>query len=542
MQQLILLHFLSRFVFFTVIRPRLKLFKRNFLIMGKTTRILALFLCLGLFTAMVETVTMNAISINGSSGSFTGNFSFNIQTAVPNTHVFTLFGDGTFSCLRGPNVLHNYESSSTGYTARSFYVKPYEPNPPPEESVNTGSVNANGGANTPISMSGEIDILTSWAPSSGNENYYIIAFRNTTSTSPIDGSIELHYNNNDISINFADILEYNYVYNRNSATILSSGYNQKLKWEFSNLNFGETRFVYVPATVALRAFDNLNLHANLKINGQGGFGDDDGQSKGVNSNFLVLRYPHDPNFKIVNRKEVNYYQEFQQLEYTVGFFNDGENFADDVFLSDKLSEQLNPGTLTITDSEYPYYYSLSGTTAHIDYWGIMLPGINQDSPENYSYQDAFSYLKFQICTELDPIFKNCIENAVDIEFTGQPILTTNRAISCKVEQGSYTPCAPIFIPPPMFRATAENAIEMLVTPNPFSNLLTIEINKPTKKLSLIHVDLLDVSGKEVQQLYKTNAGNVNVVEAFDLSTLPSGMYFIRLKTENEILTEKVIKF
>ena len=71
-----------------------------------------------------------------------------------------------------------------------------------------------------------------------------------------------------------------------------------------------------------------------------------------------------------------------------------------------------------------------------------------------------------------------------------------------------------------------------VYPNPISNKLQFEVNSPNR----FRYEIFDYSGRVVYSGYGDSGENV-----VDLNTLNSGLYILSIKTENSILTEKIIK-
>ena len=75
-------------------------------------------------------------------------------------------------------------------------------------------------------------------------------------------------------------------------------------------------------------------------------------------------------------------------------------------------------------------------------------------------------------------------------------------------------------------------------PNPFNPVLTINIE--IAETSQVLLDIFDLSGKWVKTLMKGKANAGTHRQSWDGSQMPSGVYFIRLQTESEIITQKVI--
>lgn len=463
---------------------------------------------------------------------------YHFTDVAQQTYIFTLFGDGTFSSLQQPE--HKFEPSTTGYTTEVYFAKAYDPNLPPKRIIHTGQINSgNPFVNPTIHMTGDIDILTSWAIASGYENYYIIAFRNTTSTLPLLGCIEFYYNTQEIDVNFQDIKVYNnWVYNR-TIDVATGMYDQKIKWNFKNLKYNETRYIYVPAKTLKPVGELINVEANYKVRCD--------SDSGIRSTgkFLTKRYPHDPNFKIVNKKcLIPNLNEKQQLIYTISFFNDGNDFAKDVYVEDDLSNYLDENTISLVDYEVQPSYTVNNGTLAFNFSDIYLPGTNQTIPKIFSYDDASTYFSFKICAK--PQLNTCISNTGKIVFDSQPAFFTNIAKTCTdTECITYDSCNPIednqVQSKPIKLERRMKDIAFNVHPNPASNQVEININFNSKTTSNFSIQLMDYSGRIVEQLIVNDNYSNIFTEKISLKKLSNGLYFITLETDHGQYTKKVIK-
>jgi len=71
----------------------------------------------------------------------------------------------------------------------------------------------------------------------------------------------------------------------------------------------------------------------------------------------------------------------------------------------------------------------------------------------------------------------------------------------------------------------------------YPNPTTGELIVTSYKLQVTGVEILDVFGRNIISKLKSQNSN----QAFDLSNAPSGIYFIRIQTENEVIVRKVVK-
>ncbi len=472
-----------------------------------------------------------------------GFVTYEVENVQEDTFVFTLFGDGTFSTNSSPT--HTFKPNNRGYTTEAYFARAYDPNLPPKIVVQTGPISLGGNSSTTappnpsINMTGDIDLMTSWATAYGYENFYIIAFKNTES-STVAGSIEFLYNDKDILVDTSRVKIYNgWVSNTTPPTILNTPlYNRKLTWAFSNLASNETRYVYVPAETKTPLGEIINLE--VKYNKTS-----DSKGSSTSHEFLSRKYPHDPNFIIVNKLCIKPELAVQQeLIYTIGFFNDGEYFAENVSVKDELSNTLDRNSITLVNYEVAPVVSESNGTLYFDFENINLPGTNQTIPKVYSYDDAATYFSFKICTETN--LSGDISNTASIIFDTQlPIYTNTSKISAELDCGNYDLCDNQALQKNQLQTqfTKEIKTDALVFeayPNPTTNDLNVKIDFNLKEVSYFNIILLDYSGKVIKE-FKENISSSVFTKTIDVKDISSGLYFMILETEHGRYTKKIIK-
>jgi hypothetical protein len=77
-----------------------------------------------------------------------------------------------------------------------------------------------------------------------------------------------------------------------------------------------------------------------------------------------------------------------------------------------------------------------------------------------------------------------------------------------------------------------------IWPNPTAGLLNYSLGTGVQEAK---VELLNLSGQVVKSEMQKNIQN-NATQTLDINELPSGIYFFSIKTENEVVTKKVMKF
>jgi hypothetical protein len=81
------------------------------------------------------------------------------------------------------------------------------------------------------------------------------------------------------------------------------------------------------------------------------------------------------------------------------------------------------------------------------------------------------------------------------------------------------------------------SMSIQVYPNPTRGELRIE----NGKLRIENVEIFDVMGKKQKAESRKQKENLTVSRSYDLTVFPSGIYFLRIQTENGVITKKVVK-
>lgn len=503
--------------------------------MGKTVQNTLGILCLLLLSSSLY--SQDTISVNSNNN---GLVDYNLTLSDPKSHVFILYGDGTYGHNHHP--LHQFPYSLTGYTTEAFIVKPYKPAKPPKKTTVTGATGFGGLYTNPIIFNpSEVNLFTSWAPADTFENYFIIAFQNLTSTVPVSGCIELHYDNMEVAPDFSRILVYNnWVSGETHSVSTMAAYSDKIKWDFANLAPYETRYVYVPMTVTKYRDDWLSLETVYNVNC---ITIDNAPTTIQKENqFYIRRYPHDPNFKRSTLSCMDINGQNQNLEYTVGFFNDGHGPSNHVFVDDFLPDELAPHSAILTWSEYPASSIVHGNQFEIDFIDIHLPGIQQTGYYEYSYEDCSSEFSFNVCTVPPLTWTSCIINEAEIQFDYEPIFIAGPDTLCvEIDCFGFDPCPyhPIDGEEPIEGAYQGFTLDLF--PNPVVDHLNISIRFDKPSNIPYQIEILDYSGNVVQFVDEGLSAFEKIEKQFYLNELSKGIYLLVFKYGEERHLEKFIK-
>ncbi len=489
---------------------------------------LFLFLVMGLSQSGLSQIYNPSLKILTSPTSIVkdGFVEYNTTNAAVNDARFTLFGDGFFD--RQNKFDHQFPKNTSGYTTKTHFLQRYKKKGPIIRSKATGATGGGTNINSKISMPSGANsrVGISWSPSQNIENYFLLIFENTTNA--VDsGCVEFYYDDDQLSLNFAGILDYGWVtYVSKTAVVGSSLYNQVLKWEYDNLQPGEQRIVYIPMTSLVGTGVILNVGSKYSSECAG-------KADISNFSYTSKGYPHDPNKKTANNDcLIPSHPDQQTVVYKIQFQNEGTAPAVDVILKDYLDASLlDLSTLKFIDSEYAYTYTVTGNLLEITFENIHLPGLKQNGPKSYSYDETESFIKFKICTHTYLPGGN-LENQAEIIFDTQPPIFTNiESVPITFEcMDSVVQCTNAGKP-----LKTENPLtqDIVIIPNPADNLLFIQ-GLNTQEVS---ATIFNNQGERIRSISKVTIENNGI----DITDLPKGVYFVQIRNEFLNITEKVIK-
>ena len=217
---------------------------------------------------------------------------------------------------------------------------------------------------------------------------------------------------------------------------------------------------------------------------------------------MELLCSYDPNDKLVEGPYKGSNLLFGQsgyLDYTIRFQNTGNYYAENVFLADTLSSNLNVDSLEfIASSHEPMEITRNGNILKFYFPGIMLPDSTRD------FAGSQGYVRFKIKTNeaMDP--DDVINNTAHIYFDFNPAITTN-TVSSLVLQPDYT-------------EEYEN-MSIVIWPQPAIDKLLVQLNGES------------LSPDWECKIYSQSGGLVfpvqNLLASYiDISSLASGKYWL----------------
>jgi hypothetical protein len=495
-----------------------------------------------------------------------------VQTRWP---AFYFFEDGHFSLKQNPG--HEYFTGGT-HTPRVYSATNYDPtfpsrvgsvsNPNTVPSNTIPFVGSLGSSSTNrprframssifgLSRLHPVNIGTSWGAVDGRKQLYIITFTNPY-TDPgipaVDGSIIFDLN---------PVIQTPNVEIWNPATTPNSSYNgwadggrkntnstgdvESIEWLYSDLKPGEIRHLYVEVELPVGSHSQ-SLVSSVEMRWDDMFLGTDSRTATVATS--VRKEPRDPNFIEVNHDFVRNAHPSQELEYTVGFFNDGEWYAEDVFVYVNLDEgeTLGANSVELLSSSFPCKLSIiTDNRVLFTFNDIFLPGLGQDS--TFTHSDVSGFLRFSLCTNdnLQPGPDHLITADAEIYFDAiGPVITDpdtteveggiSNAPFCDVDgflDGLSTPDQPI---------SDGASFNSDAYPNPFSNQLHVPYEVLNEEGGNVSIKLYTITGQEQITLFSGYQYQGIYNFTHDTSSLPAGSYLLVIQNGNQRNTQRLIK-
>ena len=227
----------------------------------------------------------------------------------------------------------------------------------------------------------------------------------------------------------------------------------------------------------------------------------------------VLRCSYDPNDKLVNPDRPDSLGLLRdEIVYTIRFQNTGNDYAEDVVVTDTISEHLDMSTFQVINTSHSDVFSIvsdrnNARIINFTFENIFL----QDSTTNEPASHGF--IMYKIRPLQDVVEWTEVNNTAHIFFDFNPAIVTNTTSTTLVEEFPTT-------------ATHEaNRLEVSLVPNPSSGILY------TDKI-MDKVELLDLSGRLLHRYTKTNK--------IDLSAYPDGSYLLDLHLDDSHQVKKIM--
>ncbi|WP_439152366.1 DUF7619 domain-containing protein [Winogradskyella sp.] len=337
-------------------------------------------------------------------------------------------------------------------------------------------------------------------PKPGFAYYDRIKFKNNSLTSLVSGSISYTHD---------DILEIINISSANT-TLTENGFT----YNFYDLEPLETREILVklqvPAIpeVQLGEFSSNTVEIVTTT-------EDIVSQNNIHTVTNEIVGSYDPNDITENHGTEIIYSTFSDedyLTYTIRFENTGTANAINIRIEDILDDQLDETTLRMVDASHDYALERVGKNLEWNFYAIQLPPSEGDDSEI-----GHGYIKFKVKPQPGYQVGDVIPNTAEIYFDFNPAIITNTWTTTFVENLSLN---------------SNSDSEFLnLYPNPTKDRLNISCENIIDSITIT-----TIIGQQVSSLSINN----NYTE-LNIKELPSGVYLIKIISEKNSETIKIIK-
>lgn len=326
------------------------------------------------------------------------------------------------------------------------------------------------------------------------ESKYEIVFKNK-GTSTLSEIVNLTFDANALNL-------------VNSNPIVSSQSSGNLNWNFTNLLPQETRTILVSLKVKPSVSKGYVLKYKATISSSN---DETPNDNSVDLSQVVMSTTNSNDKICLEGDGISSSKLGDYLHYMIRFENSGSSIARNIVLKDLIdSTKFDIKTLVLLSGSHPFDTKITDNTVEFIFQNINLP-VNSANNKGY--------VAFKIKTLLGLGHRDEIKNSANIYFDYYQPMTTNIAKTSIVALNTLD--------------TTWND-SFLIYPNPVKNILTIE-DKRQSEINTISIY------NTLGQLVQTYINKTNNSASIDVSQLRTGLYFIKINSEQGILTSKFIK-
>lgn len=219
---------------------------------------------------------------------------------------------------------------------------------------------------------------------------------------------------------------------------------------------------------------------------------------------------YDPNDKTVDKLAQIDPDVQDEFRYTIRFQNTGTAPAQNVFIIDTLSANLDWSTINVLYySHFMQMIDLGNGVMKFNFPGIWLPDSNANEPASHGQ------VVFSIKENVGNGNGSTILNTGYIYFDWNPAIITNTTVNTNAYLG--------------LEDISVNKVK--IYPNPFADKITISSAKRMDKISV-----LDITGKVI---FKNEVNDFN--SNLQLENLSKGTYLVRVHTGSEISVVRIVK-
>jgi uncharacterized repeat protein (TIGR01451 family) len=228
----------------------------------------------------------------------------------------------------------------------------------------------------------------------------------------------------------------------------------------------------------------------------------------------VVTGSFDPNDKAVSAL-ITPIENPEYLHYTIRFQNTGTASAENVSVTDILSEKLDTNTLQVVGASHPLRSNLTeGNQLEFFFDNINLPATINDEPGSHGY------VSFKIKPKTGNLAGETVENTAKIYFDFNFPVVTN-------------PVSTIFYSL-LQTEKFDTENDFILYPNPVENILHIEAGK---RVSVGSAAIYNTLGQLVQSVPKQGLKMMSI----DVSQIKSGTYFVEIVSDQRKSVKRFVK-
>ena len=314
------------------------------------------------------------------------------------------------------------------------------------------------------------------------------------------------------------VLDPNVTYNAGNSSNPADYVNgDSLYWDYVNLNniAGGSYWNSMIGAIELTPNGNVNIGDTLCFEISTAIpGNDINAANNSKTVCIPVVASYDPNIKNVEPQgtgaEGFIPATTSELTYTIHFQNTGTAEAINISVTDSLEAHVIPSSLRILDASHSMSPEwVSSDVVKFNFNNIHLPDSNSNEPGSHGF------VKFKIDMEQSLAEGTEIKNRAYIYFDNNPAVITDYALNT-IEYTSTN------------SVDFYNNQELTIYPNPTSGKIYIKSDNTIQK-----IEVLDISGSVLES--QSSSKNI------DLSDLPIGVYFLKVYTNDKVISKKVVK-
>jgi len=204
------------------------------------------------------------------------------------------------------------------------------------------------------------------------------------------------------------------------------------------------------------------------------------------------------------------------LTYTIRFQNTGTAYAENIYIVDTLDPDLDLSTFQLLAySHQPLVQILDGGIARFNFPNINLLDSNSNEPLSHGY------IQYKVKLKNNLTLGTQVQNTAYIYFDYNTPVVTNTTLNTVV--------SPVGI-----HSAQNDKIQVSIYPNPTKGTFTVY----GLQFAMKKIELFNVVGEKLFEKYCTKKSKE---ENIDMSKYSSGLYFVKVFTEEGAATLKVVK-